>query len=65
MHFYLDTEIIEAVAAYDFDGRTGRELSFKKGQTILLYNQVSTDWWEGAYDGKEGLIPDKYIQLKR
>ena len=61
----VESEVIEAIAAYDFDGRGGRELSFKKGQTLLLYSQVSPDWWDGAYDGKEGLIPDKYIELKR
>jgi SLIT-ROBO Rho GTPase activating protein len=49
---------------YDFDGRTDRELSFKKGQSLLLYSKVSTDWWEGVCEGKEGLIPDKYIHIK-
>ena len=53
------------MAAYDFDGRTDRELSFKKGDSLLLYYQKSTDWWEGAYKGTEGLIPDKYVHLKR
>ena len=55
---------MEAVAQYDFTGRTGRELSFPKGATLVVFNQVSTDWWEGAFQGREGLIPDKYIQVK-
>ena len=59
-----DSEIFEAISMYDFDGRTDRELSFKKGQSLLLYNKVSTDWWEGVCEGKEGLIPDKYIHIK-
>lgn len=62
---FLEGEIIEAVAAYDFDGRSGRELSFKRGDSLVLYNQKSVDWWEGAYNGQEGLIPDKYIHQKR
>ncbi|XP_067937125.1 SLIT-ROBO Rho GTPase-activating protein 1-like isoform X2 [Watersipora subatra] len=59
-----ESEIIEAVAAYDYDGRSLRELSFKKGDTLLLYNQKSADWWEGAYNGTEGLIPDQYVHVK-
>jgi hypothetical protein len=40
-------------------------LSFKKGDRLLIKNQLSTDWWHGALDdGKSGYIPDKYIALK-
>jgi len=40
-------------------------LSLKKGETLVLYAQVSSDWWKGANKrGDEGLIPDKYILLK-
>ena len=56
--------MVEAVGQYDFVGRTERELSFKKGDVLCVFKQVSADWWEGAYKGKEGLIPDKYIILK-
>ncbi|XP_013412995.1 SLIT-ROBO Rho GTPase-activating protein 1 isoform X3 [Lingula anatina] len=58
-----EPEVTEAVALYDFEGRTGRELSFKKGDQLLLYSQVSSDWWDGYFNGKEGLIPDKYIKI--
>ena len=40
--------MLEARAQYDFSGRTERELSFKKGDMLVVYSQVSTDWWEGA-----------------
>jgi len=56
---------MEAVAGFDYEGRSERELSFKKGDTLLLYTQASDDWWEGAHQGKEGLIPDKYVHIKR
>ncbi|KAL5014667.1 hypothetical protein ScPMuIL_008937 [Solemya velum] len=59
-----ESEILEATALYDFEGRTERELTFKKGEILLIYKQVSRDWWEGCFDGKEGLIPDKYICTK-
>lgn len=63
--FYpLESENLEATAQFDFNARSERELSFKKGDTLTLYTQVSNDWWRGALAGREGLIPDKYIMLK-
>ena len=63
--YFSDDDIIEAVAGFDYEGRSERELSFRKGDNLLLYTQVSDDWWEGAHQGKEGLIPDKYVHIKR
>lgn len=57
--------MLEAEAQYDFHGRTERELSFKRGDILVVFTQVSVDWWEGAFKGKEGLIPDKYIVVRR
>ncbi|XP_017791458.1 PREDICTED: SLIT-ROBO Rho GTPase-activating protein 1-like isoform X1 [Habropoda laboriosa] len=59
-----ESENLEATAQFDFNARSERELSFKKGDTLTLYTQVSNDWWRGALAGKEGLIPDKYIMIK-
>ena len=56
--------MIEAQALYDFKARSSREVNFRRGDTIHLYKQVSNDWWRGAVNGEEGLIPDKYIMLK-
>lgn len=56
--------MLEAQALYDFKARSSREVNFHKGETILLYKQVSNDWWRGSVNGREGLIPDKYIMLK-
>jgi len=53
----------KAVAEYDFDGRTSRELTFKKGDVITLYHRKSVDWWEGSLNGKTGYIPDKYLKI--
>ncbi|XP_029634547.1 SLIT-ROBO Rho GTPase-activating protein 3 isoform X3 [Octopus sinensis] len=61
---FCDNDLFEATALYDFEGRTERELSFKKGNTLVIFKQVSSDWWEGCFNGKEGLIPDKYVTLK-
>ena len=59
-----ESELLEAQALYDFSARSVREVNFNKGDTIILYKQVSNDWWKGSVNGKEGLIPDKYIMLK-
>jgi len=60
----VECESLEATAQHDFVARSERELSFKKGDTIALHTQVSGDWWRGCVNGREGLIPDKYILLK-
>ena len=52
------------MAQFDFTARSQRELSFKKGDLLTLYTQVSGDWWKGSKDGRDGLVPDKYIMLR-
>jgi len=59
-----EAEFLEAIAQFDFAARSGREVGFRKGDTITLYSQVSGDWWKGSVNGVDGLIPDKYIMLK-
>ena len=59
-----ESEAMEAQALYDFNARSAREVNFHKGDTLVLFKQVSNDWWKGSVRGQEGLIPDKYIMLK-
>ncbi|XP_023661294.1 SLIT-ROBO Rho GTPase-activating protein 3-like [Paramormyrops kingsleyae] len=59
-----DLEQIEAIARFDYVGRTARELSFKKGASLLLYHRASADWWEGRHNGVDGLIPHQYIVVQ-
>uniref|UniRef100_A0AAR2KWE8 SLIT-ROBO Rho GTPase-activating protein 1 n=1 Tax=Pygocentrus nattereri TaxID=42514 RepID=A0AAR2KWE8_PYGNA len=54
-------EPIEAIAKFDYVGRSARELSFKKGASLLLYQRASEDWWEGRHNGIDGLVPHQYI----
>merc|ERR1719219_1190610 len=58
------SETLEAQALYDFNARSAREVNFHKGDTIILFKQVSNDWWKGSVRGQEGLIPDKCVMLK-
>uniref|UniRef100_A0A673Z378 SLIT-ROBO Rho GTPase-activating protein 3 n=1 Tax=Salmo trutta TaxID=8032 RepID=A0A673Z378_SALTR len=59
-----EMEQIEAIAKFDYVGRTPRELSFKKGASLLLYHRASEDWWEGRHNGVDGLIPHQYIVVQ-
>ncbi|XP_036298441.1 SLIT-ROBO Rho GTPase-activating protein 2 isoform X2 [Pipistrellus kuhlii] len=59
-----ECEPIEAIAKFDYVGRTARELSFKKGASLLLYQRASDDWWEGRHNGLDGLIPHQYIVVQ-
>ncbi|XP_066956078.1 SLIT-ROBO Rho GTPase-activating protein 1-like isoform X5 [Macrobrachium rosenbergii] len=64
LQIFGKSEILEAIAQFDFIARSERELSFNKGDVLVLHSQVSSDWWRGSFQGKQGLIPDKYILLK-
>ncbi|XP_062384163.1 SLIT-ROBO Rho GTPase-activating protein 1b isoform X2 [Sardina pilchardus] len=57
-------EPLEAIAKFDYAGRSARELSFKKGTCLQLFQRASDDWWEGRHNGSTGLIPHQYIILK-
>uniref|UniRef100_A0A8C6UYB9 SLIT-ROBO Rho GTPase-activating protein 1 n=1 Tax=Neogobius melanostomus TaxID=47308 RepID=A0A8C6UYB9_9GOBI len=59
-----ELEQIEAIAKFDYVGRSPRELSFKKGASLLLYVRASNDWWEGRHNGVDGLIPHQYIVVQ-
>uniref|UniRef100_A0A8C8BWA6 SLIT-ROBO Rho GTPase activating protein 3 n=1 Tax=Otus sunia TaxID=257818 RepID=A0A8C8BWA6_9STRI len=59
-----EVEQIEAIAKFDYTGRSPRELSFKKGASLLLYHRASEDWWEGRHNGVDGLIPHQYIVVQ-
>ncbi|CAF3685098.1 unnamed protein product [Rotaria socialis] len=61
-----EMEMVEAVALFDYSGRTNKELSFKKDQSIFIYKKMNHEWWLGHIAGgsQSGFIPDGYIKLK-
>lgn len=58
--------MIEAVALFDYTGRTEKELSFKKNQLIYIYKKMNQEWWQGYLAGghESGYVPDGYIKLR-
>lgn len=43
--------------------RSFRELSFKKGETILVKRSINDDWLEGELHGLTGIFPVNYVEL--
>jgi hypothetical protein len=40
-----------------------RELTFKKGDTILVKRRINDDWLEGEHQGLTGIFPVNYVEL--
>ena len=51
------------LARYSYDARTSEDLSFKKGERLLIIGGTEGDWWMGKSltTGKEGYIPRNYV----
>ncbi|QLQ78181.1 hypothetical protein HG537_0A04280 [Torulaspora globosa] len=48
-------------AMYDLSSSEPDELSFKKGDVIIVLEQVYRDWWRGTLYGKVGIFPLNYV----
>lgn len=52
------------VATFAYNGTQQDELSFKKGDRIILLSKDAGDpgWWKGSLNGKEGVFPDNFVK---
>ena len=48
-------------AVYDLASNDPDELTFKKGDIILVLEQVYRDWWRGSLRGSIGIFPLNYV----
>lgn len=48
-------------AMYDLKSTEPDELSFRKGDVIVVLEQVYRDWWRGSLHGKIGIFPINYV----
>ncbi|XP_022107052.1 growth factor receptor-bound protein 2-like isoform X1 [Acanthaster planci] len=57
----------EAIALHDFNATADDELSFKKGSVVKIMrpSQEGEGWFVAEQDGKDGLVPKNYVQLKQ
>ncbi|XP_041125892.1 SH3 domain-containing protein 19 [Polyodon spathula] len=49
-------------ALYDFAGQTNEDLSFLKGDRILITEKVDSEWYRGRLNGKEGIFPAVFVE---
>lgn len=56
----------QAVALFTFDADQPGDLGFKKGDVITVTKKTekSEDWWTGTLNGKTGIFPSNYVQMK-
>lgn len=52
-----------AKALYDYTGAEKDDLSFEEGNSIVVLEHVSDDWWKGSFRGRSGLFPAAYVQM--
>ncbi|XP_051945776.1 sorbin and SH3 domain-containing protein 1-like isoform X7 [Xyrauchen texanus] len=57
----------EALARFNFNGDTAVEMSFKKGERIILIRRVDENWYEGKVSGtnRQGIFPVTYIEVHK
>ncbi|ESP02370.1 hypothetical protein LOTGIDRAFT_99918, partial [Lottia gigantea] len=49
-------------ALYDLEAQGSDELGFKKGDIILVTDQVDANWRRGKLNGKTGIFPVNYVK---
>ncbi|KAH3745436.1 Ras guanine nucleotide exchange factor [Pelomyxa schiedti] len=49
------------VAMYSYKARKEKQLSFRKGDVITLFN-VNHKWWTGELNGKIGKVPSNFVR---
>ena len=53
----------KAVALYDFAARSGNEISFHAGDTLILYDISDSGWWKAELNGRVGLFPGSFCRV--
>ncbi|KIY52913.1 DUF500-domain-containing protein [Fistulina hepatica ATCC 64428] len=58
-------EVARAIALYNFDAVENGDLSFKKGDVIIVTEKSSStdDWWKGRLNGCEGSFPANFVDV--
>ncbi|KAJ6519439.1 hypothetical protein C8R45DRAFT_1118017 [Mycena sanguinolenta] len=54
-----------AIALYDFQAAQPGDLSFRKGDIIVITkrSESTDDWWTGTLDGRKGIFPANFIEV--
>mmetsp|Transcript_3376 Transcript_3376/g.3774 ORF Transcript_3376/g.3774 Transcript_3376/m.3774 type:complete len:792 (-) Transcript_3376:168-2543(-) len=54
-------EAVAMTAIYNYEAKEANELSFEKGDTVVVTGYPSEDWWMGTSKGNEGVFPRTYV----
>uniref|UniRef100_A0A7N6F8L6 Osteoclast-stimulating factor 1 n=1 Tax=Anabas testudineus TaxID=64144 RepID=A0A7N6F8L6_ANATE len=60
--FMLHRGHLMVKARFNFKQNNEDELSFNKGEVILVTRQEEGGWWEGTLNGKTGWFPSNYVR---
>ncbi|ROT82025.1 putative SH3 domain-containing RING finger protein 3 isoform X2 [Penaeus vannamei] len=52
-----------AKALYNYERKEARDLSFKKGDVIILRKKIDANWYQGELGGQIGFFPASYVQV--
>ncbi|KAI1797964.1 hypothetical protein LXA43DRAFT_1088118 [Ganoderma leucocontextum] len=57
--------VARAIALYDFKAVQSGDLSFSKGQVIIVTEKSgdTNTWWTGKVDGREGIFPANFVEV--
>ncbi|KJA29307.1 hypothetical protein HYPSUDRAFT_32706 [Hypholoma sublateritium FD-334 SS-4] len=60
-----DEGIARAIALYNFSAVEAGDLSFGKGDVIVITKKSnsSDDWWTGKVNGRQGIFPANFVEL--
>ncbi|KXJ20343.1 Spectrin alpha chain, non-erythrocytic 1 [Exaiptasia diaphana] len=50
------------MALYDYEEKTAREVSMKKGDILTLLNASNKDWWKVETNDRQGFVPAAYVK---
>ncbi|XP_072112154.1 SH3 domain-containing protein 19 isoform X1 [Mobula birostris] len=57
----LDLQWCEAL--YDFKAEAADDLPFKRGDQILILEQIDSEWCKGKLNGIEGIFPSAFVRI--
>lgn len=52
----------KVLSLYDYAEKTPREISMKKGDTLILLNSSNKDWWKVELNDRQGFVPATYLK---
>ncbi|XP_063839887.1 E3 ubiquitin-protein ligase SH3RF1-like isoform X2 [Scylla paramamosain] len=52
-----------AKALYNYERKEAGDLSFKKGDVIILRKKIDSNWYEGELNNQVGFFPASYVQV--